>query len=367
MEIQGIPIVVYLDDGIGGSGTLKSASAHGDLVRSTLSKLGFVINEEKSSWAPSRVITWLGCVIDSNSGSICTTKRRIDKLQDLLDGLCLKMERASDDVYFVPVKTIASIVGGIISLTRCCGNVTRIMIRYLHFVINSRDHWNSLVSLDIPAQRELQFWKSNLRSLNMASFWENPSIPIQGDYSDTSDFSCGAYVSFDDRVFQANWSASQSTKSSTWRELCAVQKALSSYIHIAKGQRVAWFSNNQNVVSIIECGSKVRELQDLALDIFLLCSKNEVRLTPYGSQGNRTLSLIRSVVINYYDDYTVKDEIFYYFNEMWGSHTVDRFACFYNSKLPRFNSRYFQPGSEAVDAFQKNWRFDFNWLVPPFP
>ena len=53
-----------------------------------------------------------------------------------------------------------------------------------------------------------------------------------------------------------------------------------------------------------------------------------------------------------------------------GAHTVDRFACSYNAKLPHFNSRFYQPGAEAVDAFLQTWDFENfenfeNWLVPP--
>jgi len=33
--------------------------------------------------------------------------------------------------------------------------------------------------------------------------------------------------------------------------------------------------------------------------------------------------------------------------------------------LPRFNSRYLQPGTEAVYAFSQDWSSENNWLVPP--
>ena len=33
---------------------------------------------------------------------------------------------------------------------------------------------------------------------------------------------------------------------------------------------------------------------------------------------------------------------------------VDRFASFHNCQVPRFNSRCWNPGSEAVDAFTVN-------------
>ena len=56
---------------------------------------------------------------------------------------------------------------------------------------------------------------------------------------------------------------------------------------------------------------------------------------------------------------------FFHLEELWGPHSVDRFACSYNAKLPRFNSRFLQPGTEAVDAFSQDWSSDNNWLVPP--
>ena len=35
--------------------------------------------------------------------------------------------------------------------------------------------------------------------------------------------------------------------------------------------------------------------------------------------------------------------------------SIDRFAFDYNTKLPTFNSRFLQLGTEAVDAFTQDW------------
>ena len=48
-------------------------------------------------------------------------------------------------------------------------------------------------------------------------------------------------------------------------------------------------------------------------------------------------------------------EFFEFMNSMWGPFTVDRFASHLNSKLSRFNSLFWNPNSEAVDAFSQNW------------
>ena len=56
-----------------------------------------------------------------------------------------------------------------------------------------------------------------------------------------------------------------------------------------------------------------------------------------------------------FDDYFINDDLFHMLDSKWGPHTVDRFACSYNAKLSRFNSRFYQLGDEAVDAFAQNW------------
>ena len=34
-------------------------------------------------------------------------------------------------------------------------------------------------------------------------------------------------------------------------------------------------------------------------------------------------------------------------------------------KVSRFNSRFYQPGVEAVDAFTQNWNGENYWILPP--
>ena len=66
-----------------------------------------------------------------------------------------------------------------------------------------------------------------------------------------------------------------------------------------------------------------------------------------------------------FDDYALNDDIFRMLDVRWGPHSVDRFACNYNTELSRFNSRFYKPGAEAVDAYIQDWKYENNWLVPP--
>ena len=107
---QGIPLVLYLDDGAGCLHDFSVAQNTASAVRSDLANAGVVANEEKSIWAPTKVLEWLGIVSDLSRGRIFIPHRRIVKLLKAL--LSLKSGSRS-----VTPRAVASVTGQIISLT----------------------------------------------------------------------------------------------------------------------------------------------------------------------------------------------------------------------------------------------------------
>ena len=71
---------------------------------------------------------------------------------------------------------------------------------------------------------------------------------------------------------------SEGEKSSTWRELSAIDYALKSFLPIIKGSYLKWFSDSQTAVRIIQVGSMKKELHDLAIKIFQCCAENQINL-----------------------------------------------------------------------------------------
>ena len=103
----------------------------------------------------------------------------------------------------------------------------------------------------------------------------------------------------------------------------------------------------------------------MALDIFLFASGHNIRLDLTWILRDQNLEADRfSKVVNI-DDYSVHDDVFIHLDRLWGPQSIDRFASSYNAKLPRFNSRFLQSGTEAIDAFSQDWSCDNNWIVPP--
>ena len=113
--------------------------------------------------------------------------------------------------------------------------------------------------------------------------------------------------------------------------------------------------DNQNAVRIIQFGSTVKELQDIGLDIFLFTSRRQIQLAMnWIPRDQNSLADFFSNIVDF-DDYSVIDDVFFH---LWGPHSVDRNTCSYNAKLPRFSSRFLQPGAGAVDDFLQDWSSD---------
>ena len=215
------------------------------MVHADLLKFGFVINEEKSIREPVQIITWLGTVLDTNQGFISVTEQRTSKLKANIDSVL------KGDSMIVNVRSLATLVGQIISLTPCVGGVTRIMTRSLYAVVNTKVSWNSTVVLTKEACSELGFWSKNVNSLNYRCPWLPLCQPAKLVYSDASDYACGSFIHSEGKIFQQNWSSVERNNSSTLRELKAMELALISFAPSLLGKQVVWFTDNTNVVSIV--------------------------------------------------------------------------------------------------------------------
>ena len=81
-------------------------------------------------------------------------------------------------------------------------------------------------------------------------------------------------------VAQGSWLRDEAMQSSTWRELVAVSRVLDSIAPKLRNVRVKWFSDNQNVVRILQVGSRKPHLQEQAMKVFQTCIDYQIRLEP---------------------------------------------------------------------------------------
>ena len=353
---RGLRILVYLDDGLCAVSGEQSAKEASQLVQHTLTEAGFVTHPDKSSWQPSQRLVWLGFVVDVGLGQIEVPKEKIE-------ALCCAIHHASHTKH-IQARNLASIVDKIISIGLAFGPVTRFMTRSLYTVLESRTAWCDVLTLSHEALEELEFWSHGLEGYNAQPIWHTPSA-VRVVYSDASETGYGGYVvEHGASVSYGQWTPQEAVRSSTWRELAAVWFVLVSVADSLANHRVRWFTDNQNVVRILQVGSKKPALHAVSRKIFILCIHNQIHLEPEWiprELNERADYLSRIIDL---DDWCLNPIIFNRVDKVLGRHTIDRFADFYNKQTPRFNSRCWNPSTEAVDAFTVDWHGENNRLFP---
>ena len=265
----------------------------------------------------------------------------------------------------VSVRHLASIIGQIISMGLAVGPVARLRSRYMYDVLNQRRSWFDRVLLSCEAREELHFWKDNINFFNGQPIWFTAGA-TRVAYSDASSVGFGGYVvELGKEVAQGQWSADEAGLSSSWCELKAVLNVLEAFALKLRGNTIKWFTDNQSVKFIVTNGSKKRHLQDGASCIFETCMKYTLKLEMewIPRSQNERADYISKIVD--FDDWKLNPCFFDYVDGMWGPHTVDCFASFYNTQLCRYFSRYWNPGAEAVDAVTVAWCNEVCWWVPP--
>ena len=133
------------------------------------------------------------------------------------------------------------------------------------------------------------------------------------------------------------WEPPECSQSSTWRELAAID----SFAPILKGSLVKWFTDSQRAAE-----------HSIRLEVQWI-PRTENEKADY-------ISRLRD-----FDDWQIMHDLFLSLEELWGRHTVDCFANYYTAKLPRFFSRFWNPGASGIDFFAQELSSENCLVVPP--
>lgn len=346
-----------MDDGIRGHLSFDKEERLSVEVRSDILASGFALNDEKSNWASSQVVTFLGVISNFESRMISIPERRISKLK-----VCLEECQSKT---FIQARKLASVTGQIISMFCAVGNITRLLTQNCYHAIEQRRSWEDRLPLSAGVAEELSFWLRNINSFNGKVMVSKSSV-VGVVYSDASDTGFGGYsIQCGRDLVSGQWSPNEKQTSSTLREILAVKYVLLSLIDKLSGCSIKWFTDNQNVPRIISNGSSKEHLQKEALDISNLCCFHNISVEMEWiprSQNDQADFLSR---ICDSDDWGLSEQTFSKIDQIWGPHSIDRFANHLNLKLPRFNSRFWNLDSEDIDAFVLDWSGENNYVCPP--
>ena len=158
------------------------------------------------------------------------------------------------------------------------GNVSGIMTRHFSMSSACAPYWDVFLELDQYTKDEIIFWKENIDFVK-SKFCFSDRKPHVFGFSDASATGCGAVISLDSQhIYHKLWDSSEASKSSTWRELAAIDFAIESFSSVLESPHVKWYMDSQAGAKIVDVCSLKPDLHKLAIKIFGACLRREIKL-----------------------------------------------------------------------------------------
>ncbi len=358
---QGINVLAYIDDFLLWDLDPARLVQHRDFLVKALRSVGWEIAPQKGCWEPSRAVTYLGFVINTETSTLMVTPERVASLMGLI-------ERALSTSWMT-YRSASQLVGHVISMARAAP-MARTTIQELQQRLRHRaakgHSWATMFATSASEAADIGLLQAMLVFWNGTSFWRpSPVVLLQ---TDASALGWGAFLPEQGLTRSGRWTVAEATTNSNVRELRAISKALETFSTQLQCRRILIQSDNVTALAYLR---KVTGRSDPLFEVarhvcFQICS---LRLQIEGSHVRGENNIIADLLSRGQlgAEWCLHPRVWERILRTWGLPDIDRFATPSNAKTRRFNSRGHMARSESPDAFIQDWGGMLNFANPPLP
>ena len=345
----GLRLVLYVDDFVLFA-PRDAILTHKFLLISTLEKLGWIINFEKSSLEPSLTKEFIGYLIDNTGDKtvISIPRKRITKVRKDINR-CLSKGSIS-------ARGLARIGGQCVSMYKCVFPA-KLQLRNLYRLLATKISWSDILRLDQPTIDDLNWWYASLTKWNGLVVQET-HIDVQMT-TDASSIAWGAWIPGHNA--QGFWNKAMSFRHSNYRELSAVWLGLISLREFLRNKTVQICSDNITTIAFInQMGGSIKELDLVARQIHQQAIDMNTKIIATYISGVQNWQADQLSRLESTYEWKLHPNLFHLIDNYWGPH--DRQVCVNddsaNSNLQQFilgstNKRSGCTGSEGLEILQQ--------------
>ena len=377
MRRAGCRTLIWVDDGLCAMPSRAEALAARDLIEDLFQRSGLQRAPDKGVWEPVQLLPdHLGFELSTRGqGCVRVPQRRCREISTTAkDVLC----RAARNARRVPNDVLERLLGQVASIGVACAN-NRLRSRDIY---DCHTPWLATSTLSRAALNAVQFWadfqyasKDNGRPL-----WPLP--PELGLYTDASGtLGYGAVLQHSAvpaaaykpalARFGGFWRPEEVPFHITHKELLAVRKGVQECAPLLRGKRVLLYEDNQAVVFIIRnrvsrspaLMSELKRLLVLLDDLQITLSVRYIRsaLNPADEFSRLTYRDAWGFTPRLQANLLARFQ-----HRLRANFTLDAFACHRSAVVPRYASRFNEPGSLGPDGLALDWSNEVLWLNPPW-
>ena len=354
-----IRLATYLDDWLLVNKSRIGLVKDRELTLNLLTKLGFIVNAQKSVLTPSQDITYIGGHFKLEKVLVFPTPERIAKLYQTIHSLL----RGN-----VSARSYLTVLGVIASALELIPN-GRLFMRpiQLHLLQNwhpSRMSLNHEIACTQELRSHFTWWleqQNTLRGRSLTQFTNQVTVT-----TDASTMGWGGHSG--NQKAQGTWSPLWKLEHINCLELEAVFRTVKHFLPSLKNKNVLIRSDNTTTVQYInkQGGTRSPKLCQLAWKLWQLAIQNNIVLRAAHIAGSKNVladSLSRVKVRE--TEWSLNPKITHQVFNHLGQPVIDLFASYENKKTQVVCSWVPHPQALALDALSITWENMFAYAFPP--
>lgn len=359
LRSSGYLSVVYLDDFFCIGTTYKECLMNVSTTKALLTKLGFIINNEKSNIIPNKICKFLGFIFDTNQMKLFLPEDKKVRIKNKVNKF-LKLNKCT-------IRQFAEFIG---LLTSACPAVrygwvyTKLFEREKFLALNYTNNYNRQMMLPSYLKQDLLWWKTHIDTSYRTFRNDNYCIEIFSDASST-----GWGAACNDDTASGHWSTTEITMHINTLELKAALYGLKIFAKNLTDCDILLRIDNTTAIAYINRmgGVQFPHLNGLSREIWQWCEvRNIFIFASYIKSSDNVIADRESRQTNFDTEWELAEYAFLDITYTFGTPEFDLFATVQNHKCDRYASWKLDPYSEVIDAFTFNWRNLRFYAFPPF-
>ena len=361
LRVRGMSVIIYIDDILILAPSEAMARECVEFTAGLFTRLGFLINVERSIMNPVQIIEFLGFEINSIQLTWSIPKHKKEKIKISAETLLQEIP--------ITARHLARVLGLITSAVRGYQPATlHIRQAQMCLIENLKNFksWDQQLVLSDQALQEIHWWIQNVLSLPGSPIFNEPhELVIETDASSQGwGARCGHLTT------GGVWSHAEKSENSHINplELLAAFLAIQCFCKNRNGITVLIKTDNKSALAYINKlgGTKSRKLNKVAIQMWDWCLSREIWVKAEHLPGKLNLwADWESRNAQDPSDWKLRPDLV---KLLFLHHQcdVDLFASRLNHQLPAYWSWKPDPKAQGTNSFLLDWKLCRGYAFPPF-
>jgi len=317
------------------------------------------------------LVEMLGILFDTIARKTYVPQRRKDHLMPLLHQVVDAPAGSR-----VPVKLLAEISGQVVSMYAALIFAKQLLwaVFYTIYPYALAEQWHAKTVLPATVKQICQWWLQHFDEYNGRDFFEPAQYAFEWDAAEVG---AGSVLYGNGQLIFGHVDRPMDERTAhndVW-ELVAAPELLIPHVEILRGHRLSMLGDNMFAVSYLKRGGGPNPYATAMVQLFFQWLIQEhielVSVRHLAGSLNWVADWI-SRFQDYTGDWALSDEAWEVVQHWWQVSRLpppnfEAFALALNHRLPRWCSRWVEPGAEVVDFFSYPGKpEDIMWINPPF-